>query len=206
MKTTTLHVHDVFLYISLPSLPDYDVKIPNCKFNGGRKQATTNLFFSLETWVRSSRNQLQGNSSTLAIFSRLELTRQRLKKHEFILKVTFSLPSASSMLKLLSILRATTPHTKDIFVGRNSINAFEPGVLVNCANNFITEAFIHQREYTQTWQNSGIESSVKIVCTRYFPFWHGSDTVLAIKLFEKFLGRICYRKWIVLNNSQSSIC
>ena len=31
-KTTTLHVHHAFLYISLPSLHDYDVKMPNCKF------------------------------------------------------------------------------------------------------------------------------------------------------------------------------
>ena len=46
-KTTTLHVHHDFLYISLPSLHDYEVKMPNCKFYGGRKQATTNLFFSL---------------------------------------------------------------------------------------------------------------------------------------------------------------
>ena len=46
-RTTTLHVHHAFLYISLPSLHDYDVKMPNCKFYGGRKQATTNLFFSL---------------------------------------------------------------------------------------------------------------------------------------------------------------
>ena len=46
-KTTNLHVHHAFLYISLPSLHGYDVKMPNCKFYGGRKQATTNLFFSL---------------------------------------------------------------------------------------------------------------------------------------------------------------
>ena len=46
-KTTTFHVHHAFLYISLPSLYDYDVKMPNCKSYGGRKQATTNLFFSL---------------------------------------------------------------------------------------------------------------------------------------------------------------
>jgi len=46
-KTTTLPVHHAFLYISLPSLHDYDVKMPNCKFCGGRKQATTNHFFSL---------------------------------------------------------------------------------------------------------------------------------------------------------------
>ena len=48
-KTTTLHVHHAFLHISSPSLHDYDVKMPNCKFYGGRKQATTNLFFSLKT-------------------------------------------------------------------------------------------------------------------------------------------------------------
>ena len=30
---------------SLPSLHDYVVKMPNCKFYGGSKQATTNLFF-----------------------------------------------------------------------------------------------------------------------------------------------------------------
>ena len=46
-KTTTLHVHHAFLYISWPSLHNYDVKMPNCKIYGGRKQATTNLFFSL---------------------------------------------------------------------------------------------------------------------------------------------------------------
>ena len=45
-KTTTLHVHNAFLYISLPSLHDYDVKMPNYKFYGGRRQATTNLFSS----------------------------------------------------------------------------------------------------------------------------------------------------------------
>ena len=44
-KTTTLHVHHAFLYISLPSLHDYNVKMSDCKFYEGRKQATTNLFF-----------------------------------------------------------------------------------------------------------------------------------------------------------------
>ena len=46
-KTTTLYVHHAFLYISLPSLHDYDVKMPNCKFYGGGKQAMTNIFFSV---------------------------------------------------------------------------------------------------------------------------------------------------------------
>ena len=44
-KTTTLHLHDAFLYISLPSLYDNDMKMPNFTHNGGRKQATTNFSF-----------------------------------------------------------------------------------------------------------------------------------------------------------------
>ena len=31
-KTTTLHVQHTFLYISLPSLQDYEVKMPNFTF------------------------------------------------------------------------------------------------------------------------------------------------------------------------------
>ena len=45
-KTTTLHVHHPFLYISLPLLHDYDMKMPSFTFYGGRKQATTNFSFS----------------------------------------------------------------------------------------------------------------------------------------------------------------
>ena len=36
-KTTTLHVHCTFLYISLMFFHDYDVKIPSFTFYGGRK-------------------------------------------------------------------------------------------------------------------------------------------------------------------------
>ena len=50
-STITLHVHHAFLYISSPSVHDYDVKMPNCKFYGGCKQVTTNLFFSLNVSV-----------------------------------------------------------------------------------------------------------------------------------------------------------
>ena len=45
-KTTTLHAHHSFLYLSLPSQHDDDVKMPNFTFYGERKQATTKLFFS----------------------------------------------------------------------------------------------------------------------------------------------------------------
>ena len=43
-KTTTSHVHHTFLYISVPFLHDYDVKMPNFAFYGGRKQATTKSY------------------------------------------------------------------------------------------------------------------------------------------------------------------
>ena len=39
-------MHHTFLYISPPFLHEYDVKLPNFTFYGGRKQATTN-FISL---------------------------------------------------------------------------------------------------------------------------------------------------------------
>ena len=45
-KTTSLHVHHAFLYISLPLLHDYDVKMPSFTFYAGRKQATTKFSFS----------------------------------------------------------------------------------------------------------------------------------------------------------------
>ena len=40
-KTTILHVHHAFLYISLPSLHDYDVKMPNFTMYRGSTHATT---------------------------------------------------------------------------------------------------------------------------------------------------------------------
>ena len=45
-NTTTSHVHHAFFYISCPFLLDYDVKMPNFAFYGGRKQATTKFYFS----------------------------------------------------------------------------------------------------------------------------------------------------------------
>ena len=58
-KTKTLHVHHAFLYISLPSLHDYNVKMPNCTFYGGRKLVTSDdeiflLFMNLHMVLRNS--------------------------------------------------------------------------------------------------------------------------------------------------------
>ena len=39
-------MHHAFLYISLRSLHDYDGKMPNFTFYGGRKQVTAKFCFS----------------------------------------------------------------------------------------------------------------------------------------------------------------
>ena len=51
VETTTLHVHHAFLYTSLPSLQDYDGKMPNFTFYDGRKQATAKFSLSFWTWI-----------------------------------------------------------------------------------------------------------------------------------------------------------
>ena len=63
-KTTIFHLHHAFLYISLPSLHDYDMKMPNFKFYRGSTQATTKfpLSLSLWTWIWSLGIQLQEGS------------------------------------------------------------------------------------------------------------------------------------------------
>ena len=63
-KTTTSHVHHAFLYLSFLFLHDYDVKMPNFAFYGGRKQATTKFYFSFWAWIWSLEIQLQEGSPT----------------------------------------------------------------------------------------------------------------------------------------------
>ena len=55
-KTTTLHEHHTFLYISLPSTARLPVKMPNFTFCEGRKQAMTKfiLFMNLDMVDRNS--------------------------------------------------------------------------------------------------------------------------------------------------------
>ena len=52
-KTTILHVHHAFLYISLPSLHDYDVKMPNFKLYRGDDKISS-LFLNLDMVLRNS--------------------------------------------------------------------------------------------------------------------------------------------------------
>ena len=57
--TTTLHVHHAFLFISQPSLHDYDVKLPNFIFCGGHEHKKTTFLFFSWTLIQSFRIQLQ---------------------------------------------------------------------------------------------------------------------------------------------------
>ena len=52
-------MHHAFLYISLPSLHDYYVKMPNFTFCEDREQAMTKFSFSLWTWIWLIEIQLQ---------------------------------------------------------------------------------------------------------------------------------------------------
>ena len=58
-QTTTLHVHHAFLYISLPSLHYYDVKMPIFTFCEGRERKTTTFSFFSWTSIQSLRIELQ---------------------------------------------------------------------------------------------------------------------------------------------------
>ena len=99
----TRHAHNAFLYISLPSLHDYSVKLPNFMFYGGRKQATTNfLSFSKIECCPQEHNSREIRWH-LTLPADWNIHEQSLKKREFILKVTFSLPSPSPSLKLPSM-------------------------------------------------------------------------------------------------------
>ena len=50
-KTTILHVHHAFLYITFPSLHDYDVKMPNSTMYRGSTQAKPKFLLSFWTWI-----------------------------------------------------------------------------------------------------------------------------------------------------------
>ena len=49
-KTTTLHVYQAFFYISLPSLHDYNVKVPDFTFCRGRERRQWLSFSFAELW------------------------------------------------------------------------------------------------------------------------------------------------------------
>ena len=61
-----------FLYISLPSLHGYNVKMPNFTFCRGREQSTTTFFFLSWTLMQSFRIELQKNLPTFDELNEME--------------------------------------------------------------------------------------------------------------------------------------
>ena len=81
-KTTTLHVHHTFLYISLLSLHNCHMKIPNFTFCERCKQAMTKFSFSSWTWIWLIEIQLQ--KSLLAFDKVSELDRNWKSVNSFL--------------------------------------------------------------------------------------------------------------------------
>ena len=98
-------MHHTFLYISLPLLHDYDVKMPKFTFYGGHKQAPTK--FSFGVFLNLSAVPKKSNPGKFAYirhFQRIGINATKSEKTLIASKVTFSSPSPSpsSMLKLPS--------------------------------------------------------------------------------------------------------
>ena len=110
-KTTTLHVHHAFLYVSLPSLHDYHVKMPSFTFYGGRKQARAKfsgiffLFLNLDKLLDKalcefSWNSTPGEFAYIWQSERAGIIAMKFEKPP--INLFFLLPSPSSKhLKLL---------------------------------------------------------------------------------------------------------
>ena len=96
-------MHHAFLYISLPSLHDYDVKMPNCKFMedvNKRRRISVSLYNAL------FKKSPPGKFANICHFQQIGINVTVFEKRKFFLKVTFSLPLPSSMLKLPNVGRA----------------------------------------------------------------------------------------------------
>ena len=103
-KTTTLHAHLSFLYISLPFLRDYAVKLPNFTFYWRRKQATRKfiLFLNLNMVLR---NSTPGGFAYIGQCKWVGIIAIKTEKREFIFEATFSLPSRHRIVKSLVHIR-----------------------------------------------------------------------------------------------------
>ena len=69
-------------FFSLPSMHDYDVKMPNFTFCGGHEQKTT-FFFVSYNLTQSFRIQLQKNLPTFDELNEMEQTRLSFRQSEF---------------------------------------------------------------------------------------------------------------------------
>ena len=88
-KTFSLHVYHTFLYISLPSLHDYDVKMPNFTSYGERKQATTVRIFLSLFKLESGRPRNQGKLAHISHFQLIGINATKFEKPRIHFKGDF---------------------------------------------------------------------------------------------------------------------
>ena len=93
-------MHHAFLYISLPILHDYDVKMPNFTFYGGRKQATTKFFLFLNSNAVPKKST-PGKSAYIRHFQRVGLNAKKFEKTLIHFK--------TDVLAAVAVVNAKTP-------------------------------------------------------------------------------------------------
>ena len=79
-KTTSLHVHHTFLYISLPLLRDHEMKMPSFMFYGGRKTSNHKLFFLFLNLSAVPKKSTPGKLAYISYFQRIEIHATNLEK------------------------------------------------------------------------------------------------------------------------------
>ena len=153
-------------YISLLSLPplppsmhDKDVEFIYATLFWGRKHNTTNFFFYFQTWMRSSRMQLQLNSHYICHFEVSSNIRgNSLKKSEFILIVIFSLPSLLLLLKRPIFINVTLPFYALVLLSStlNSCSAIW----------WIRSLYMHNQKHKKIFSRWSFDNP----CHYFFPF------------------------------------
>ena len=104
-KTTSLHVHHAFLYISLPLLPDYDVKMPSFTFYGGHKTSDDKLFFLFLNLSAVPKKSTPGKLAYISYFQRICVG--------FVLKMSKWQRNLHSLFTMKDLSRSLlTPHKK----------------------------------------------------------------------------------------------
>ena len=101
-KTTTLHLHHAFLYISLPSLHNYD-QISSLLGNGNGKAINSTI--SVRTWARSPLFSSSQNPRLLSNWTNWEKSRKSFKWCEVYFSATFSWtwPSVPRSVRVLRV-------------------------------------------------------------------------------------------------------
>ena len=79
-KTTSLHVRHTFLYISLPLLHNYDMKMPSFTFYGGCKTSEDKLFFLSLNLSAVPKKSTPGKLTYISYFQRIEINVTKLEK------------------------------------------------------------------------------------------------------------------------------